>query len=332
VATTTRRQAIKLIVIGVGTSLAHGMSPAPLRAQMRTHLSIGTAGRGGFFYPLGTGIAAAISKYASGIEAMALVTGGAAENMKLLHEEKIELALAQADVAWSAAQGKLSGLPDRVAVRTLFGTVSAYLHIVTLEGLGIKTVADLRGKRVSTGLTGTGTAIKALRVLDAHGVTPDSLGMHVHQDYPEAAQGLRDGKLDAFAWDATLPGKAIVELAAAPGIKIRLLSTGDAVRQMVEKHGPFYFVAPIPKGTYPGVNEDVPAAAGKTLFVTRDRVEETWAYEITKAVLEHIPELTAAFAAAKEISPTNAVLGSSIPFHPGALRYYKEKGIAVPPA
>jgi TRAP transporter TAXI family solute receptor len=300
-----------------------------LIAETRTRFSIGTAGKGGFFYPLGSGIAALISKYAPGIEATALVTGGAAENMKLLHEEKIELALAQADVAWSAAQGKLAGLPDPIGVRSLFGTVSAYMHIVTLEGLGIKTVADLRGKRVSTGLTGSGTEIKALRVLDAYGVTPESLSTHVHQDYPEAAQALKDGKLDAFAWDATLPGQAILDLAATPGIKIRLLPTGDAVRQMVAKHGPFYFVAPIPKGTYPGVNEDVAAAAGKTLFVTRDRIEESQAYEITKAVLEHIPELTIAFAAAKEISSTNAVLGSSIPFHPGALRYYKEKGITV---
>ena len=234
-------------------------------------------------------------------------------------------------MAWSAAQGKLNGLSDKVAVRTLLGTVSAYLHFVTLEGLGNNTVADLKGKRVSTGLIGTGTAIKALRVLDTHGVTPDSLGMDSHQDYPEAAHGLKEGKLDAFAWDATLPGKAILELAATPGIKIRLLSTGDAVPQMVAKYGPFYFVAPIPKGTYPGMNEDVPAAAGKTLFVTGNRIEESQAYEITKAVLEHIPELTAALPAAKEISPTTAVLGSSIPFHPGALRYYKEKGITVPP-
>jgi TRAP transporter TAXI family solute receptor len=327
---TTRRRAIELIGIAVGVSLMHGVRPAPLLAQTRARLSIGTAGKGGFFYPLGSGIAAVISNHTSEMEATAQVTSGAAENMKLLHEEKIELALAQADIAWSAAQGKLKGLTDRVAVRTLLGTVSAYMHIVTLDGLGINTVADLRGKRVSTGLSGSGTEIKALRVLEASGVTSDNLSTHAHQDYPEAAQALKDGKLDAFAWDATLPGQAIFDLAATPGIKIRLLSTGDAVRQMVTKYGPFYFVAPIPKGTYPGVNEDVPAAAGKTLFVTHDRIEDSRAYEITKAVLEHIPELITAFAAAKEINPTNAVLGSSIPFHPGALRYYKEKGISVP--
>ena len=163
--------------------------------------------------------------------------------------------------------------------------------------------------------------------LEVSGVTPDSLQIDTHQDYPEAAQALKEGKIDAFAWDATLPGKAIVDLTTTPGIKVRLLSSGEAVSQMIAMYGPFYFVAPIPKGTYPGVDEDIPAAAGKTLFVTDDRLDEAQAYEITKAVLEHIPELSAALAAAKEMSPANAVIGSSIPFHPGALRYYKEKGI-----
>lgn len=324
----TRRCALELI--GVGIPLMHSLRPALVAAQTRVHLSIGTAGKGGFFYPLGSGIAAAVSHHTFELEATAQVTTGAAENMKLLHEGKIDLALAQADVAWSAAQGKLDALPDRVAVKNLMGTVSAYMHIVTQDGLGITTVADLKGKRVSTGLSGSGTEIKALRVLEAYGVTPDDLSKHEHQDYPEAAQALKEDKLDAFAWDATLPGKAILDLAATPGMKVRLLSTGDAVRQMVTKYGPFYFVAPIPKGTYPGVNEDVPAAAGKTLFVAHDRIQDSHAYEVTKAVLEHIPELITAFGAAREINPASAVLGSSIPFHPGALRFYREKGISVP--
>src|SRR6266853_1920835 len=134
-----------------------------------------------------------------------------------------------------------------------------------------------------------------------------------------------------FPRSATLPGQAIVDLARTPGIKIRLLNTGDAVAQMNAKFGPFYFVASIPKGMNPVVEEDVRAAAGKTLFVADDNLEESRAHEITKSILEHVPEIATALAAAKEINLTNAVLGSSIPFHPGALRYYKEKGIAVPP-
>jgi TRAP transporter TAXI family solute receptor len=112
-------------------------------------------------------MAALISKYIPGVEATARLTGGSAANMKLLHEEQVELALTLADVAWDAAQGTLSGLLEWVAVWTLLGTYSGYMHIVTLAGLGIKTVADLKGKRVSTGLPGSGTEVKGLRVFEA---------------------------------------------------------------------------------------------------------------------------------------------------------------------
>ena len=231
---------MRLIGIGIGTSMANAITPGSLLAQTRAPLAIGTAGKGGVFYPLGNGLATVISKYASGIEATALVTSGAAENLKLLHEGKIELALAQADVSWAATQGQLTGLPEQVPVRTLLGTTSGYLHIVTLEGLGIHAVAGFRGKRVSTGQTGCGTEVKTLRVLEANGVAPGNLGTHVHQDYPEAAQALKDGTLDAFAWDATLPGKAIVELAATPGIRFAF-STLAMLSPMVTKYGPFYW-------------------------------------------------------------------------------------------
>jgi TRAP transporter TAXI family solute receptor len=301
-----------------------------LLAQTKNRLTMGTAGKGGVFYPLGLGLAAVISRYAPNIETDALVTIGAAENMKLLQQEKIALALAQADVCWLAAHGQLNGFPEKVQVRTLLATTSGYLHIVTLEGLGINTVADLKGKRVSTGLTGSGTEVKALRVLDAYGVTPCNLGLHVHQEYPEAAQALKEGKLDAFVWDATLPGKSVMDLATSPGIRIRLLATGDAIPKLVGKYGPFYFAAPIPKGTYPGIEEDVSVVVGKTLLVAHERMTKSNAYEITKAVLEHSAELASTLPATREITASNAVLGSSVPFHAGALDYYKEKGISVP--
>jgi TRAP transporter TAXI family solute receptor len=328
--TMTRRQAITWIGIGVGMSLGHGIRPGPLMAQTRAHLSLATAGRGGAFYPLGTGMAALISKYMPGVEATAQLTGGSAANMKLLHEGNVELALTLADSAWDAAQGQLGGLPEKVPVRTLLGTYSGYMHIVTLEGLGITTVADLKGKRVSTGLPGSGTEVKGVRVFEAYGVTPQDLGRHDRLDYGEAAQALRDGTLDAFLWDAGLPGKVILDLAATPGGTIRLLPTGDAVPPMVAKYGPLYFVAAIPKGTYPGVNEDVSAAAGTNLLVTHERMEEPLAYEITKLLLERTPELVPAYSGAREITLRSAVRGSPIPFHPGALRYYKEQGITVP--
>jgi len=326
----TRRQILQHLGKGIGATCMMAARPTSLSAQEQQLLTLGTAGKGGVFYPLGSGLAAVISKYAKGMAVDALVTSGAAENMALLQAGKIPLALAQADVCWAAAQGQLDGLPEKIQVRALLGTTSGYMHLVTLEGLGIDTVADLKGKRVSTGLIGSGTEIKALRVLEAYGVTPGNLGMHVHQEYPEAAQALKEGKLDAFAWDATLPGKSVMDLAMTPGIRIRLLATGDAVPHLVAKYGPFYFSASIPKTTYPGMHEDVSVVAGKTLLVTHQRMPSSQAYAITKALLEHRTELTAIVPATKEMTPKSVVLGCSVPFHAGALGYYKENNIAVP--
>ena len=108
------------------------------------------------------------------------------------------------------------------------------------------------------------------------------------------------------------------------------MPTGYAVAKITERHGPFYFVGAIPKGTYPGVDHDVPAAAAETLFVAHEVMAEELAYEITKVLLERSQELASASGVAREITPVTAVRGSPVPFHPGALRYYREAGIAIP--
>jgi uncharacterized protein len=326
----TRRQAIKLVGVGAAASLATGVGPRPLFAQARTQLFIGTAGKGGVFYPLGTAMAGVISRYGSDLEAIAPETNGTAENMKLLQEGKIELALAQPDMAWAAAQGRLSGLARKVAVRNLLGTQAKYLHLVTRADSGIESVDDLKGKRVSTGPAASETDFKALRVLEAHGITPYNLAIRAQLDHSEAAQAILQGALDAFALDGAFPDPIVLALAAKSGARIRLIPTGGAVAKIAERHGPFYFVASIPKGTYPGLNADVSAAAGETLFVAHEVMAESLAYEITKVLLERTQELASANVAASEITPATAVRGSPVPFHPGALRYYREAGIAVP--
>ncbi|GAC1477553.1 MAG: TAXI family TRAP transporter solute-binding subunit [Pseudarthrobacter sp.] len=323
--TLTRREALK--IIGAGISL--GAVPRPARAETQTRLAFATAGKGGVFYPLGSAMATVLSKYIAGVTVAPGMTGGSAENMKLLQQGKVQLALTLADTAWDASQGKLSGWSERVPVRTLLNTYSGYMHIVTLEGLGIKTVADLKGKRLSTGMPGSGTEVKGLRVLEAYGVDPKDFQQE-RLDYGDAALALKDGKLDAFLSDAGLPGKPIADLAATPGKKVRLLPNGDAVPKMVAKYGPLYFAASIPKGTYQGVDEDVPAAAVANLLVAHQQMDAALAHEITKAILEHTAELLTAHKSAREITLGNAVRGSPIPFHPGALRYYKGKGISVP--
>ena len=301
-------------------------------AQVKTRLSIATGGTGGVYYPLGGGLAALISKHIPGVEATAEVTTASVDNMKLLHANRIALAFTLPDSALEAYQGQLKGLKEKVAVRSIAAIYSNYMHIVALDGIGIKTVTDLKGKRVSTGSPGSGTEIKGLRVLEAYGLSPKDLRSQDRLGAAESAGALKDRKLDAFIWDGGLPTAAVLDLGATPGITIRLIPHGDAVPKMVAKHGPLYFVRNIPKGTYGGMDADVPVAAATNLLAAHERLEEPMAYQITKLLHEHTAELVAVHPAAKEISLKSAVMGSPIPFHPGALRFYKEKGVKVPGA
>jgi TRAP transporter TAXI family solute receptor len=328
--TMTRRQVVRLLGLGGGGCLGAGLLTRNLQAQTRVRLSIATGGTGGVYYPLGGGMAALISRRVPGVEATAEVTTASVDNMKLLHAGKIGLALTLPDTAWDAYEGRLKGLAEKVAVRSLLALYSNYMHIVALEGTGIRTVADLKGKRVSTGAPGSGTEVKGLRVLEAYGITPKDLRSQDRLGVAESAGALKDRKLDAFIWDGGLPTAAVLDVAATPGIKIHLVPHADAVPKMVAKYGPLYFAAPIPKGTYAGMEADVPVSVATNLLVAHERMEESLAYQITKTVLEHTPELVAVHKAAQEITLKSAVLGSPVPFHPGALRYYKEKGVKVP--
>jgi TRAP transporter TAXI family solute receptor len=302
----------------------------PAWSQTKTRLSIATGGTGGVYYPLGGGMAALISKHLPGTEATAEVTAASVDNLKLIHTNKVALAFTLPDAAWDAYRGQLKGLSEKVAVRTLLALYSNYMHIVALEDSGVRTVADLRAKRVSTGAPGSGTEIKGLRVLEAHGLAAKDLKSQERLGAAESAGALKDRKIDAFLWDGGLPTAAILDLAATPGIKIRLVPHGDAVARMVAKYGPLYFSGLIPKALYRGIDRDVPVAAATNLLVAAKRMEDGLAYKITKLFLEHTADLVAVHQAARELTPKSAAVGSPIPFHPGALRYFKEKGIKVP--
>jgi TRAP transporter TAXI family solute receptor len=301
-------------------------------AQVKTRLSIATGGTGGVYYPLGGGLAALISKHLPGVEATAEVTTASVDNMRLLHADRIALALTQSDIASDAYQGKMKGSNEKIGVRTIAALYSNYMHIVALDGTGIKTITDLKGKRVSTGAPGSGTEVKGLRVLEAYGISPKDLRSQDRLGASESAAAMKDRRIDAFIWDGGLPTAAILDLAATPGIKIHLIPHGDAVAKMTAKYGPVYFVGTIPKGTYGGMETNVQVAALTNLLTAHERMDESLAYQITKLLLERTPELVAVHQAAKEITPKSAVVGSPIPFHPGALRYYKEKNIQVPEA
>ena len=319
----------KSLLLAALSLLAILNEPRSATAQVKTRISIATGGTGGVYYPLGGGFAALISKHLAGIEATAEVTTASVDNMKLLHANRVAIAFTLPDTAWDAYQGQLKGLSDKVAVRSIAALYSNYMHIVALDGAGIKSVADLKGKRVSTGAPGSGTEIKGLRVLEAYGLSAKDLRSQDRLGVSESAGALKDRKIDAFLWDGGLPTAAILDLGATPGIKIHLVPHGDAVAKMVAKYGPLYFVGSVPKNTYGGMESDVQVAAVTNLLAVHERMDETLAYQITKLLYEHTADLVAVHQAAKDITLSSGVVGSPVPFHPGALRYYKEKGVKI---
>ncbi len=319
----------RLFLLFMGTSLIFILIGTPLWAQKAVRLSIATGGTGGVYYPLGGGMANILSKYIPYLEATAEVTTASVDNCLLVGAKKADLALIMADVGWDAYQGK-GKFKEKIPLRTIAVLYPNNMHIVTLEGKGIEKVTDLKGKRVSTGAPGSGTEVKALRVLEAYGLDPDRDMKRDKLGASESAGALKDRKIDAYFWDGGLPTASVTDLAATPGIKIKLISHGDAIPKMREKYGPLYVKGVIPAKTYPGQETDVEIAVIWNLLVCHEEMKGDVAFDVVRILFEHKPELVNVHREARwlslEYQPTGA---SPIPFHPGAIRYFTEKGIKV---
>jgi hypothetical protein len=271
-----------------------------------------------------------ISKYIPNVEATVEVTAGSVDNCKLIQTGKAELALIMADIGYDALKGtgrfKASGA---IPLRTIGVVYSNYMHFVTLEGSGIKVVSDLKGRRLSTGSPGSGTEVKTMRVLESYGIDGEKDIKRDRLGVAESAGAVKDRKIDAFTWDGGLPTAAVLDLAATPGMKIKILNTADHLDKLTQKYGPVYFKLPIPQATYPGMDADVQVVCVANLFICHENMDPGLVYNITKALLEHQPELVAVHKEAKNFTLATAAVGSSLPFHPGATKYYQEKGIKI---
>ncbi len=221
----------------------------PTAAEEKRNLLITTGGTGGVFYPLGGGLANLLTKYVPGWSASAEVTGGSVDNLKLLGAGKSEIAFTMVDVGLDAMKGqeKFKGSP--VNVRTLAVLYPNRMHVVTTEANGIKTFADLKGKRVSTGSPGSATEPMAFRLIEAMGLDKDKDMKRDRLGVAESVNALKDGKIQAFFWTGGLPTSAVTDLGATPGIKIKMIDHAEAVAKMNEKYGPLYAADEIPAKT-----------------------------------------------------------------------------------
>ena len=284
---------------------------------------------GGVYFVMGGGIASLLTKYA-GVEAAAEVTAASVDNCKLMGAKKSDVGFIMGDTGYDAfkGQGVFKGKP--LPVRTLANLYPGYVHLVVKEGSGIKKVSDLKGKRVSTGAPGSGTEVMAIRVLEAGGIDH---GKDIKKDrlgVSESAGAIKDGKIDAFFFTGGVPTGSVLDLAATPGMKMALVAHDDLIPAMVTKSGPIYYKALIPKKVYSGVDEDVPVSAVGNLLMTYADLDEKLAYNILKTIYDHLPDLIAIHKEARSINLKDCAGEKGVPYHKGAQRFFKEKGIDVP--
>jgi len=316
-------------LLAAAFAAASFLSGAVVYAQ--NTISIGTGGTGGVYYPLGGGIAAALSKHIPGMAATAEVTGGSVDNLKLVGSGKPYLAMTMADAAKDAIEGadkfKATG---KVDAKTLLVLYPNRMHVVTVDGTNITKFSDLKGKRVSTGSPGSATEVMAFRLIEAAGMDKDRDMKRERLGVAESVNAIKDRKIDAFFWVGGLPTGAVTDLANSPGMKIKMIDHDDLVAAMNKKYGNLYYGDVIAKSVYQGMASDNKMASVANLLVAPAKMSNEQAYAIVKTIIERRDDLIAVHKEAANIKLENQrVSASPVPYHPGARKYLEEKGIKL---
>jgi hypothetical protein len=293
-----------------------------------TRLSIATGSTGGVFYPYGGGLARVLSAHAKNVRATAEVTGGSVDNVKLVSKGDADLGFSTIDSAADALAGagsyKDTGPQKIAALATLY---DSFAHVVTREGAGIATVADLKGKRVGVGSAGSSTEAMADRILEAAGVDPSTGVTRDNLSVVESAGALKDGKIDAFFWVGGLPTSAISDLSVTGSPKIIFLPTGDLLPALDAKYPGMYRAATLPQTTYSGMSGDVAGlGVGNVLFVSADMKPETVTM-ILNTIFDNLDEVKKIHPDARSLNLAGAAAKSALPLHPAAQQFFAARGV-----
>ena len=286
---------------------------------------LATGGTSGTYYPFGGAIANIWNTKIENMNVTAQATGASAENLRLISKGDAEFATVQNDVMDYAYNGtdmfEGNKLPNLASIGTLYPEV---VQIAASAASGIESVDDLRGKRVSVGDAGSGVEFNAKQILDAYGISFSEIKKN-NLSFKESAEGLQNGTLDACFVTAGVPNSALQELAFTAGL-VLIPVDGPEADAICAKYG-FYTKTVIPAGTYKGTDVDTQALAIKATLAVNANLDENTVYDMTKALFENLDELGAAHAKGKEVTAAAAVTGISVPFHPGAAKYFKEIGL-----
>ncbi|MEW6065886.1 MAG: TAXI family TRAP transporter solute-binding subunit [Bacillota bacterium] len=310
---------LALLITGCSQS---GEQKAAEKAEKK-FINIATGGTAGVYYPLGGAIAEILNKNLPGANATAQSTGASVANVNLLTQGNVQIAFVQNDIAYYAASGTELFKDKKVeGLKALAAIYPETIQVVTLDKTGIKSIADLKGKKVAVGAAGSSVTVNAQHVLEAHGLSFADIKPQ-YLSFAEAANGLKDGNIDAAFVTAGFPTAAIQDISAQH--KVVLLPIADDKADQLTKKYPFYSKVVIPAGTYPNQDKDVTSLGAKAMLVVTDKMDEQTAYDITKAIFTNLEKLKAAHNVGKLISKESAKDGISIPMHPGAEKYFSEK-------
>lgn len=309
-----------LFTLMAATAMSLSMAPA----KASEFVNILTGGTSGVYYPLGVGLSKIYAEKIDGVRTQVQSTKASVENLNLLQQGKGELALALGDsvkLAWEGdPEAGFKAPLDKL--RGIAAVYPNYIQIVASKESGIKNFADLNGKSLSVGAAKSGTELNARKIFGAAGMSYDDLSKTEYLPFAESVELIKNRQLDATLQSAGLGVSSIKDLSTS--IDVQLVAVPEDV---VNALGAPYIAATIPAGTYNGQDADVSTVAVVNFLVTHSDVSDELAYQMTKQLFENLPELEAAHKAATQIKLENATKGMPLPLHPGAERYYKEKGL-----
>jgi uncharacterized protein len=309
-------------LMAAAAALAVVLSAPAARAQ--GFINVLTGGTSGVYYPLGVAIGKIYSDKIPNVKTQVQATKASVENLILLQQGRGEIAFALGDSLKAAWEGdQEAGFKSKLdKLRTIGAIYPNYIQIVATAESGIKTLADLRGKSLSVGAPKSGTELNSRAILAAAGLSYKDMGKIEYLPFAESVDLMKNRQLNATLQSAGLGVASLKDLSTSSDITVVAVP-----KEVVDKIGPPFKSVMIPANTYTGQDKDVPTAAVVNYLVTSSAVSDDLAYQMTKLIFDSLPELANAHAAGKEIKLENAAAASPVPLHPGAIRYYKEKGL-----
>lgn len=287
-------------------------------------INILTGGTSGVYYPLGVGLSKIYGEKIEGSKVQVQSTKASVENLNLIQSGKGEIAFVLGDSVKYGWEGNAeAGFQSKLEnLRGIAGIYPNYVHIVASKSSNIKSIEDLKGKRVSVGAPKSGTELQARAILKASGMSYDDLGKVEYLPFGQSVELIKNRQIDATVQSAGLGVASIKDLANS--VEVVIVEIPESI---IEKLGAPYVSATIPANTYQGVGQDTKTAGIVNFLITSQKVSDKIAYDMTKNLFENLPALVATHSAAKNININKALTGMPVPLHPGAEKYYKEKGI-----